>query len=62
MRDNPAVAFLGPRQCGKTTLAGQIVKNIKKSVCLDLENPADQAKLDDLSLFSAFTMITDLPR
>ena len=53
LRNNPAVAILGPRQCGKTTLAGQIVKNIKKSVYLDLENPADQAKLDDpLAFFS----------
>ncbi|NQT71061.1 MAG: ATP-binding protein [Desulfobacteraceae bacterium] len=44
---NPAVAILGPRQCGKTTLAGQIVKKIAPSVYLDLENPGDLAKLDD---------------
>ena len=47
LQDNPVVAMLGPRQCGKTTLAGQIVKPLKKSVYLDLENPADLAKLDD---------------
>ena len=50
---NPVVALLGPRQCGKTTLAGQIIEPIKKSVYLDLENPADLAKLDDpLAFFS----------
>ena len=31
LQNNPAVAILGPRQCGKTTLAGQIVKNMAKS-------------------------------
>ncbi len=50
---NPAVAILGPRQCGKTTLAAQIVKKIAQSVYLDLENPADLAKLDDpIAFFS----------
>ena len=53
LKNNPAVAILGPRQCGKTTLAGQITKRIKRSVYLDLENPADLAKLDDpLAFFS----------
>ena len=37
LRNNPAVAILGPRQCGKTTLAGQIVGRIAKSVYLDLD-------------------------
>jgi len=53
LQNNPAVAILGPRQCGKTTLAGQIVKKISRSVYLDLENPGDLAKLDDpLAFFS----------
>ncbi|MFC1863834.1 ATP-binding protein [Thermodesulfobacteriota bacterium] len=53
MQNNPVVAILGPRQCGKTTLAGQILKNIEQSVYLDLENPGDLAKLDDpLAFFS----------
>ncbi|MBE9531087.1 MAG: ATP-binding protein [Proteobacteria bacterium] len=53
LQNNPAVAILGPRQCGKTTLAGQIVKKIKQSVYLDLENPGDLAKLSDpLAFFS----------
>jgi predicted AAA+ superfamily ATPase len=53
LQHNPVVAILGPRQCGKTTLAKHIVKPIKKSAYLDLENPADLAKLDDpLAFFS----------
>ena len=53
LNHNPIVAMLGPRQCGKTTLAEQIVKPLKKAVYLDLENPADLAKLDDpLAFFS----------
>jgi predicted AAA+ superfamily ATPase len=31
LQHNPVVAILGPRQCGKTTLAGLIVKPLKKS-------------------------------
>ena len=53
LQNNPTVAILGPRQYGKTTLAGQIVKSFKQSVYLDLENPGDLAKLDDpLAFFS----------
>jgi predicted AAA+ superfamily ATPase len=38
----PAVAILGPRQVGKTTLAKQIAKALaKKIIYLDLENPED---------------------
>lgn len=47
LRNNPVVAILGPRQCGKTTLAKQIVGEKTPSVYLDLEHPADLAKLDD---------------
>jgi uncharacterized protein len=42
----PAVALLGPRQVGKTTLA-QIVAAGRKSVYLDLESPIDREKLAD---------------
>jgi len=43
----PAVAILGPRQCGKTTLA-RVLADLKKPVVfLDLERPADRAKLTD---------------
>ncbi len=53
LQNNPAVAILGPRQCGKITLAGKIVKEFNQSVYLDLENPGDLAKLSDpLAFFS----------
>ena len=47
----PAVAVLGPRQVGKTTLAKVIATEFPNSVHLDLERPADQAKLADPELF-----------
>jgi predicted AAA+ superfamily ATPase len=37
---NPVTAILGPRQCGKTTLARSISESIK-STLFDLEDPAD---------------------
>jgi predicted AAA+ superfamily ATPase len=42
------VAILGPRQCGKTTLARQFARSQppEKTTRFDLENPADVAKLD----------------
>lgn len=44
----PAVALLGPRQCGKTTLAFEIKETWPKpSTYLDLENASDLAKLED---------------
>lgn len=46
LRQFPAVALLGPRQVGKTTLAREIAR-AADSVYLDLENPADLAKLAD---------------
>ena len=43
---NPAVGLLGPRQVGKTTLALEIGAT-RPSLYLDLESPADRAKLTD---------------
>lgn len=49
----PAVALLGPRQVGKTTLARMIAESTEiggrgaPGLYLDLENPADQEKLTD---------------
>ena len=43
---NPAVALLGPRQVGKTTLALEIAGS-RPSIYLDLESPSDRAKLSD---------------
>lgn len=50
--DYPAVALLGPRQVGKTTLALEVAGKID-SVYLDLESPADRAKLDEPELYLA---------
>ncbi|MFC2138265.1 ATP-binding protein [Bacteroidota bacterium] len=47
----PAVAILGPRQCGKSTLAQLIGASNKNFIYLDLENPSDIKKIDDASLF-----------
>ncbi len=46
----PAVALLGPRQVGKTTLAELIVED-RPSVYLDLEDAADREKLADAALY-----------
>jgi len=48
----PAVALLGPRQVGKTTLAQAIAVG-RKSVYLDLESPLDQEKLSDPTFYLA---------
>src|SRR5262245_16581672 len=53
LRDFPAVALLGPRQCGKTTLAQEIVAARSGAVYLDLERPSDLRKLSDPELFFA---------
>jgi len=48
----PAVALLGPRQVGKTTLVKQIAAaNPENFIYLDLESTADLAKLQDAELF-----------
>ncbi|HFE65589.1 MAG TPA: ATP-binding protein [Caldithrix sp.] len=50
----PAIAILGPRQAGKTTLAKMLYPKISKPAnYLDLENPSDVARLQNpLSYFS----------
>ena len=45
-----AVAIIGPRQVGKTTLAYEISKE-KKALYLDLEDTHDREKLSDAALF-----------
>ena len=47
----PAVALLGPRQAGKTTLAQIAASARPGSLYLDLERPSDLAKLTDPELF-----------
>jgi uncharacterized protein len=48
----PAVALLGPRQTGKTTLAHALAAAApQKTAYLDLELPSDRAKLSDAELY-----------
>ena len=46
----PAVAILGPRQCGKSTLARKIIEN-RPSIYLDLQDRVDRNKLTEPELF-----------
>ena len=50
MQRTPAVALLGARQVGKTTLA-QAVAQDRDSIYLDLESPEDLVKLSDPTAF-----------
>lgn len=52
LADYPAVALLGPRQVGKTTLAFKVADAVN-SIYLDLESAADRAKLADPELYLA---------
>ena len=49
LKSFPIVGILGPRQCGKTTLAKQFIDNQskKKTYFFDLENPRDLSKLEN---------------
>ena len=48
----PAVALLGPRQVGKTTLAHRLRAEFhRETVYLDLERTSDLAKLDEAELY-----------
>ena len=50
LNSSPVVAILGPRQCGKSTLAKKLITNID-SVYIDLQARADRAKLAEPELF-----------
>ncbi|NOY09605.1 MAG: ATP-binding protein [Spirochaetes bacterium] len=47
----PVVAILGPRQCGKSTLAMMYSEEHPNIIRLDLERPADLARLEDPESF-----------
>lgn len=62
LADSPAVALLGPRQAGKTTLALGVGEHALKeglggrqssSIYLDLESPSDRQKLTDPEAYLA---------
>lgn len=52
LQDYPAVAIVGARQVGKTTLAKQIADDLPgKALYLDMESPRDVAKLQEPELY-----------
>mgnify|MGYP001613505899 CR=1 FL=1 len=46
LKDRPVTALLGPRQCGKTTLARELIRKVKGAF-FDLEDRQDLARLQD---------------
>lgn len=52
LAEAPAVALLGPRQAGKTTLALEVAAT-RPAVYLDLESEADRARLAEPELYLA---------
>jgi len=51
LRNNPVTAIIGPRQCGKSTLARHLLKSHGNALLLDLELPSDMRKLSEPELF-----------
>lgn len=51
LQNFPAVVILGPRQCGKSTLAKHITGRFDQSVYIDLERFADRNKLSEPEMF-----------
>jgi hypothetical protein len=51
LQNQAAVALIGPRQVGKTTLARQIADERTGSIYLDLESREDREKLSEPALF-----------
>ena len=66
LAENPVVALLGPRQCGKSTLARQIVGESKAHTYLDLENPSDLSVLAEpmsaLDRFEGLVVLDEVQR
>lgn len=46
LKNYPVTAILGPRQCGKTTLA-RFIGDQKRGTYYDLENPRHRAQLEN---------------
>lgn len=51
LQDFPVVAIVGPRQCGKSTLAQHVVSSFPDAIFLDMEDPDDRAVLSNPTLF-----------
>jgi uncharacterized protein len=68
LQNNPVVGILGPRQCGKTTLAKQYqkLKEHEKVLFFDCEDPRDLAKLENPMLlwenYSGLVIIDEIQR
>jgi len=63
---SPVCALLGPRQCGKTTLARSLRPSFKTSHFFDLEDPRDLARLtnprDALSPLRGLVVLDEIQR
>ncbi len=55
IRRSPVTALLGPRQCGKTTLAGMVARQNGGDTRFDLESDQDRARLQNPELALAAT-------
>lgn len=68
LKENPVVAILGPRQCGKTTLSKQFARRLPsdKVHFFDLEDPRDLARLENpmlaLENLRGFIVIDEIQR
>lgn len=68
LKDIPVVAILGPRQCGKTTLARQFMSTHSKAVThfFDCEDPRDLGRLENVMLtlepLRGFVIIDEVQR
>jgi predicted AAA+ superfamily ATPase len=48
---SPVVALIGPRQCGKSTMARAILESYPDAVRLDLERPSDLRKIENAEYY-----------
>ncbi len=51
LNNNPVTGIVGPRQCGKSTLAKKILEQYDHVIYLDMERPSDIQKLSDAEWF-----------
>jgi len=51
LKNNPVTGIIGPRQCGKSTLAKKILEQYDQVIYLDMERPSDIQKLSDAEWF-----------